>query len=162
MAYMNQEKKAKIASELKKVVPPDWKYTLRVQHHSAIIMTIKSAPVDLLADIQWYNGAVDKGHAEANEHHLDRHFAPEVQKTLSAIFDALNLKGQEGANFDKSDPMSDYYHIGYYVELFIGDWCKPFVCTAPKSVATKEVAVESIIDSFAMKFTRNFNAALAR
>lgn len=52
MAYMNQEKKAAIAAELKKVMPPDWKYSLRVQNHSTLVCCIKSAPIDLLAEMQ--------------------------------------------------------------------------------------------------------------
>jgi phenolic acid decarboxylase len=44
MAYVNQEKKAKI---LKKVMPKGWKYSLAVRNHSTIVCTIKSAPVDL-------------------------------------------------------------------------------------------------------------------
>ena len=48
MAYMNQEKKAKIAAALKTVVPKGWKYSLAVRNHSSIVMNIKSAPVDLV------------------------------------------------------------------------------------------------------------------
>ena len=50
MAYMNQECKAKIAAALK-AIPGlnDWSYSLRVSSHSTIVMTIRTAPFDLLA-----------------------------------------------------------------------------------------------------------------
>lgn len=50
MAYMSQEKKAKIAAKLKQVIPHDWKYSLAVHHHSTIILRISAAPVDLVAN----------------------------------------------------------------------------------------------------------------
>lgn len=49
MALMTKEHKARIADELKKAVPADWKYSLSVKDHQAICMTIRSAPVNLLA-----------------------------------------------------------------------------------------------------------------
>ena len=48
MAYMNQEKKSKIAAALKGVVPDGWKYSLSVRNHSTIVMTITAAPFDLI------------------------------------------------------------------------------------------------------------------
>lgn len=39
MAYMAQEKKAKIAEALKLVVPKGWKYHLSVKNHSSICFT---------------------------------------------------------------------------------------------------------------------------
>jgi hypothetical protein len=55
MAYMNQEKKAVIAAALKAVMPADWKYGLTVQNGMTIVLTIKSAPVDLIAMINAKN-----------------------------------------------------------------------------------------------------------
>ena len=48
MAFMNQDKKAVIAAQLKAVMPAGWKYSLRVSDHSTLRLLIASAPVDLL------------------------------------------------------------------------------------------------------------------
>ena len=47
MAYMNQEKKAKIAANLKPILAKyGMKGTLRVHHHSTIVLTLQSGPID--------------------------------------------------------------------------------------------------------------------
>lgn len=116
MAYMNQEKKAKIATKLKEVVPKSWKYTLGVRHHSSIVMTIKSAPVDLS------NG---KGYVQVNTYYPDSYYSGKTLQTIRDIISALN----EG-NHDRSDIMTDYFDVGWYVDLNVGRWDKPFVVSA--------------------------------
>lgn len=140
MAYMNQEKKAKIAAQLKKVVPAGWKYSLAVEHRSGIRMTISQAPSDLLGSIyeclqanssepvRW---RVESGCYELNPYwfktHLEGH--PHLED-FKAIMAALNID-----NYNRSDVQSDYFDIGHYVYLNIGKWNKPFVCTAETEAA---------------------------
>jgi hypothetical protein len=135
MAFMNQEKKAKIAAALKAVMPAGWKYSLSVHHHSQIIMTITQAPVDLIAQINEKNKAAAEfhgdhfypieGHAQLNHLFLDKAFKdPEVLKVMEAAKTALH-----SADFyDRSDSQSDYFDVAYYVHMQIGKWDKPFVC----------------------------------
>jgi hypothetical protein len=112
MAYMSQEQKAKIVVELKKVIPKDWKWSVSVEHRSTIVLTISKAPVDL-------NAMAPHG---LNEYHLDLNFSGELLETFKKIRAALNLD-----NFDNSDPMTDYFHVGHYVNIRIGKWNKPFI-----------------------------------
>lgn len=135
MAYMNQEKKARIATALKAVVPKDWKYSLSVRNHSTIVMTIYSAPVDLIEEANrcadeggrtWrVNGQTFNANPYAPEHYFIESL-PLIQKVLAAM---------NGGNHDRSDPTTDYYDVGWYVNLEVGRWDKPFVCTAPVKVA---------------------------
>lgn len=129
MAFMNQDRKAVIAAELKRVIPQGWKWTLGVRHHSTIVLNIWAAPADLLGMIR-PNVA----------HPVDRRFglymprrqdalkgAPqEVINQFDRIADAL-YRG----NHDRSDPTSDYFDVGWYVEVNIGSYQRPFVNTAP-------------------------------
>ncbi len=124
MAYMNQEKKVKIAAALKKVVPADWKYTLGVDNHSTIVMTITSAPVNLLAKAQ-ANSEYVKDNFQVNQFYPEKSFDGRTLETVMKILDALNLN-----NHDNSDIMTDYFDVGHYVNLNIGRWNKPFVCTS--------------------------------
>jgi hypothetical protein len=135
MAYMSQEKKAKIAAALKLVVPKGWKYSLRVEHHSSLEMTISQAPIDLIA--AWNEGGerrsfsaqganVAKDYVQVNHYHLDTAFRGDLLATFRAIVAALNTD-----NHDNSDLQSDYHDVGHYLGLNIGRWNKPFVCTAP-------------------------------
>jgi hypothetical protein len=124
MAFMGQEKKAKIAVELKKVVPKDWKYSLAVHNHSTICLTISAAPVDLVAANLRTN---KEPYLQLNEHHLDLEYAGELLEIFQKIKNALNLN-----NYDNSDVQTDYFDVGHYVDISIGHWNRPFkVVQAP-------------------------------
>lgn len=123
MAYMNQEKKAKIAEALKKVMPRGWKYTLRVRDHSTIVCTIRQAPVDLMAAVARNEYNRDDAYFTVNTYHVRNYFADEcVADVMERIVAALNT-----GNWDRSDTQTDYFDVGHYVDLRIGTWDKPFV-----------------------------------
>ena len=131
MAYVDQNKKTLIAAALKSVMPKGWKWSLAVQNHSTIVLTISQAPVDLLAEYtrvgnerrrygEASHARVD--HADVNHYHLDGAFDGELLETFSKIVAALNTN-----NHDRSDIQSDYFDVGHYVAVKIGRWNKPFV-----------------------------------
>jgi hypothetical protein len=122
MAFMSQEHKTRIAAELKKVMPKGWKYTLAVRHHSSIVLTIASAPIDLVASQKFAaEHAKAQMYVQLNDRHLEHHFEGELLETFEKINEAMNLD-----NFDKSDPQTDYFNVGHYVDITIGRWNKPF------------------------------------
>ena len=127
MAYMNQDKKAKIAAALKQVVPAGWKYSLAVRYHSTIVMTISAAPFDLIGahkKSEYFDPATET-HTTVNNYHFRSHLDDEcVADVFEKIFECLNLD-----NFDESDIQTDYFHVGHYADLRIGAWNKPFVVT---------------------------------
>lgn len=129
MAYVNQDKKAKIAAALKAVVPSGWKYSLAVRHHSTIVMTVASAPFDLIGAFKGSEHFDPKTakHHQVNPYHYRSHMDDEcVADVFERIFDALNID-----NHDRSDVMTDYFDVGHYVELNLGRWDKPFAKTQP-------------------------------
>lgn len=137
MAYMSQEKKARIAAALKKAIPDGWKWSLAVRNHSTICLTISGAPVDLVAnyanhgmDEPHRSNAISKGYVQVNPYWWKNHVSPEMVDVMKPIFDALNLD-----NHDRSDSMTDYYDVGHYVDVTFGRWNKSFALLAPKSPA---------------------------
>ena len=130
MAYMSQEHKARIRQELKKVMPKSWKWTLRVRHHSTIVLTIRKAPVDLLQMVRErmlanpesarFAESVKEYH-QVNEYFLEREFSGATLEVFKKAKAALNLD-----NFDKSDIMTDYFHVGHYTDINVGEFGKPF------------------------------------
>lgn len=131
MAYVDQNKKARIAAALKPVMPKDWKWSLAVQNHSTIVLTITQAPVDLLAEYTRVGNARRRygdsnhtrpDHADVNHYHLDGAFDGELLETFRKIVAALNTD-----NHDRSDIQTDYFDVGHYVAVKIGRWNKPFV-----------------------------------
>ena len=154
MAYMNQQKKLCIADALKKVVPKDWKYSLAVRHHSTIVMTIRAAPVNFMQleaehlraelrcgrldgepnDIAARIGALERGEVECltlDGYRMDKRFTgTEVAAIFANIVAALNID-----NYDNSDPMTDYFDVGHYVTLQVGEYDKPFRYIPPEIAA---------------------------
>ena len=135
MAYMSQEKKSLIAAELKKVIPPTWKWSLSVVHHSTIRLTISAAPVDLIREHlpSEYIKPTDT-YLQLNEYHLEYAYRGELLQTFEKIKEALNL-----GNWDKSDVMTDYFDVGHYVNLHIGRWDKPF-----QALETREAELDRL------------------
>jgi len=137
MAYMNQEKKKEIAKLLKeKLKGRDIKYTLGVKHHSSIVMNINKGSVDFIknyndnkAEPRFNNGyeVQANGYISVNEFHIEEHFTGEAKEILEIANDCLNLN-----NFDKSDAMTDYFHVGHYVEINVGRWDKDYQLTGEK------------------------------
>lgn len=157
MAYMNQERKALIAQELKKVVPAQWKYTLAVRNSSTIVMTITQAPVDLIGEClrvsQKYETSVSKTkerptNLDINQYYLDRQFDGDLLALFRQFMDALNLRNVQGKeNWDKSDIMTDYFNVGWYVDLNIGSWNRPFLDVIP----LEQQPMKSGVKPFVMK-----------
>jgi hypothetical protein len=124
MAYVNQEKKAKIAAALKSVVPSGWKYSLAVRHNSTIVMTVAAAPFDLIRAFKAseHFDPTTATHVDVNPYHYRSHIEDEaVADVIGQIMGALNTE-----NHNRSDLQSDYFDVGHYVDLQIGRWNRHF------------------------------------
>lgn len=134
MAFMSQERKAGIQAELKSVIPSSWKWSLAVRHHSTIVLTIRSAPVDLVErltrgrclDSDWRPTILCEHHYTMNPYHWREAIddGDNLVVVFGRIFDAL-FRG----NHDNSDSQIDYFDVGWYVDVEIGRWNKPFEVT---------------------------------
>ena len=153
MAFMNQAKKRLIADALKKVVPPNWKYTLAVRHHTTIVMTIRSAPIDFMQmEAERLRAELRRGHSYVDPHYIAAHIS-ELERGELAYFKlnefqvATQFPGEIGATFakivaalntgnhDNSDLMADYFDVGHYIDLRIGAYDKPFRHILPEATA---------------------------
>lgn len=123
MAYMSQEHKKQIATALKEVVPKSWKYSLAVRNHSSLVMTIRSADVDLIG-LHQNKHSDDATYLQLNTYYLDRAYSGVVLKQMEDILQVLNM-----GNYDNSDVQSDYFDVGHYVNINVGNYQQPFVCT---------------------------------
>ena len=126
MAYVSKEKKAEIVKALKAEFGTDAKkrgfsYTVSVRNLSAICMNIKKGSVDFLKD-HTNQDLQDRGYASVMFE--SDSFNAEATKIIKRALKCLNLD-----NHDNSDIMTDYFDIGHYVEINIGSWEKPYICT---------------------------------
>lgn len=137
MAYMSQEKKQSIHAALKKVMPKDWKWSLSVRNHSTIVLTIAAAPVDLcqewadclnaqpraLSRPDVYAVRQRPDNVQVNPYYLETQFNASLE-----VMEAAKACLYEG-NHDRSDLQTDYFDVGWYVDINLGRWDKPFVFT---------------------------------
>ena len=127
MAYMNQEKKAKIAAAIKPLLKKHGiKASFAVRGHSTIVLNIKSAPIDFIAN---YNkntarlgGYVTDSSLQVNPYHYNNHFDGKAKEALEEIIPLM----YSADYYDNTDAQIDYFDTAYYVSVNIGKWNKPF------------------------------------
>lgn len=138
MAYMNQEKKAKISAALKPILKKyGVKGSLSVRNHSSIVLTLKSGPIDFIANSNRVCGEshyqVSRGfkpntygYSDVNPYWYQEHYDGVAKDFLDEAFTALKSAGW----YDKSDIQSDYFNTAYYYDINIGKWNKDYVVEA--------------------------------
>jgi hypothetical protein len=138
---MSQEKKAKIAPKIKAILAKyKVKGSLAVRNHSSLVLNLKSGSIDLIenyidTDSKTFHGnkmsqdQIDyirsKKSMDVNPYWFKEHFSGKSLDFLKEIFVAMN-----DGNWDKSDIQSDYFNVGWYVDVNIGKWDKPYTVGA--------------------------------
>jgi len=136
MAYMNQQRKAEIAPVVKAICKKyGIKATMAVRHHSTLVLNIKSGKIDFVEN--YINGNPHKmteeaanrvrnsGSIDVNPYWYQEHFTGTALKFMKEVFAAMN-----NGNHDHSDIQTDYFNVGWYVDVNIGAWNKPYQLVA--------------------------------
>lgn len=122
MAYMNQALKAELVAEVKKVLPKNWKVTFGVRNYSTLVMNIAKADFSIMDLMNLSQYEKEHGHKTLNPCYLkEATIKPEINAILVKISNAMN-----GQNHDNSDAMTDYFDVGYYIEINVGTYKKPY------------------------------------
>jgi hypothetical protein len=128
MAYMNQEKKAKIAAAIKPLLAKyKLKGTLSVRGHSSIVLTIQAGAIDFIGNFNAYNANKNgfnpaSDSIQVNPYWYKDHFDGVAKQALSEIVPAMYSADW----YDRSDSQSDYFDTAYYVDVNVGKWAKPY------------------------------------
>ena len=134
MAYMNQERKAKISQALKPILAKyKVKGTLSVRNHMSIVLTLKSGAIDFIGNsnrvcgrdhYQVARGFTPNsvGYDQVNPYWFKDHYDGVAKEFLIEAFKALKAADW----YDESDAMTDYFNTAYYVDVNIGKWNKPY------------------------------------
>lgn len=141
MAYMNQEKKAKIALRLKPILKKyGVKGTLSVRSHSTIVLTLKSGKIDFIENFiqtdsnvmhsrKMPQSQIDRirkdRYLDANPFWFQEHFTGAAKNFLTEAFAALKSADW----YDRSDAQVDYFDTAYYTDVTVGKWNQPYEVT---------------------------------
>lgn len=138
MAYIKKEEVAAIRAALKAAFP-SWKFSVvRDDNYSGVRIAIVESPVDFAACYagkaeQWYVDELKKGYASINEKFIDDSWSGDALVALKKINDIAHSQGW----YNRSDPMTDYFDVAYYVWLSIGKYDKPYKIVEPKTTTAR-------------------------
>jgi hypothetical protein len=132
MAYMSQERKAQIAPVVKAICKRyGIKGSLSVRNHSTLVLNISQGDIDFIYN---YNKMIDQRDPTGNRHinrankeiqvnpyHFQNHFSGRALDFLKEVYNAMMV-----GNHDHSDIQSDYFNVGWYVDINIGRWDRPY------------------------------------
>lgn len=133
MAYMSQERKAQIQPAVKAILKKyGLKGSLRVRNHSTLALTISQGSIDFIGNCNEtcssdpYQSSrgfrpITSGYTDVNPYHYRSHFSGRAQRCLGELLAAMNV-----GNHDRSDIQSDYFDVGWYVDINIGRWDRPY------------------------------------
>ncbi len=136
MAYVSQEKKAEIAPVIKALLKKyNLKGSLSVNHHSTLVLTIKSGAIDFIknyndatVDDAQHNslgGYVAKDYIQVNTYWINDNYTGEAREFLKEAKTALEGTGF----FNHDDAMTDYFHRSHYIDINVGSWNKAYIVT---------------------------------
>ena len=133
MAYVSQELKSKLSPAIKAVCKKyGIKASIAVRNHMTLALNVKSGKIDFIGNSNRVCGAdfyqVSRGfkpnttgYDQVNPYHFQSHYDGDAKAFLSEVLAVMN-----DGNWDKSDIQSDYFNVGWYVDVNIGSWNKPY------------------------------------
>ena len=147
MAYFNQERKQERAPAIKAILKKyGVKGSLAVRNHSTFVLNIKSGSVDFIENYiktdadKHYGNKMDQNQIDyirknkaldVNPYWYQEHYTGKALSFLKEVFKAMNA-----GNHDNSDIQTDYFDVGWYVDVNIGQWNKPYALEASWEAVT--------------------------
>ena len=133
MAYVSQELKAKLAPTIKAICKKyNVKASIAVRNHMTLVLNIKQGDIDFIGNsnkvcsddfYQVSRGFTPNasGYDQVNPYHFQNHYDGVALEFMKEVFTAMN-----NGNYDKSDIQTDYFNVGWYVDVNVGAWDKPY------------------------------------
>ena len=133
MAYVSPSMKAERAPAIKAILKKyNVKGSLAVRNHMTLVLNIKSGSIDFIGNSNRVCGADHyqvsrgfkpntSGYEQVNQYHFQNHYDGKAKNFLNEVLDAMNT-----GNHDNSDIQTDYFDVGFYININIGAWDKPY------------------------------------
>lgn len=111
MAYINQETKKALEPKIKSILNRyGVKGSIRIKDYAVLIVTLRSGK------LPFYGSGIKV---------WERNFVSgKCRDMVKELYDAMN----EG-NYDESRPEIDYFSVGWYSYIHVGEYDKPYVIT---------------------------------
>jgi len=111
MAFINKEHVKQIREALKKEFP-EIKFSVRKENHSSVHVTVLKSPYNF-SDLPNY-----RSNCSTSVNHFR---VPDCahRRMLEKIIMIVKT-GSERTWFDKSDSMTDYFYVAFYIHLYVG------------------------------------------
>lgn len=120
MAYINQEMKSKIAPAIKAIAKKyGLKTSLAVRDNRALVLTIQSGSIDFFKE---HNADITANYIAVNHYSIEDNFNNEAKDALIEFRNALN-----SGNWNNTKIEVDYFDVGWYVDIKVGKWNKPYL-----------------------------------
>jgi hypothetical protein len=135
MAFMNQERKKQLAPGIKAVLKKyGYKGSVAVYNHSTLVVNIKEGTFDFIEQACAHNKEVSDrrgtpyypvtDYVQVNTYYPE-HYG-EAAEFLEELIAAMKGTGW----YNNTDSQIDYFDIAYYLDINVGQWNRPYVCTA--------------------------------
>lgn len=132
MAHFSQEKKASLSPRIKEILKKfGLKGSLSVNHHSTLVLNIKSGGIDFISNFNetvsqrpggFRNGSKAEKYLSVNEYWFQEHFTGKAKEFLEEMVEAMKGPGY----FNNDDMQSDFYSRSHYIDINVGGWNKPY------------------------------------
>ena len=127
MAFISQDKKKELAPKIKQVLKKHGvKGTISISHHSNLVVRLKEGKIDLYGEKTSPNWCGSHGSDSVNTYWINDQHTGQSRVFLNELKAAMN-----DGNWDKSDTMTDYFNVGWYSDIIVGNNSanKPYVYT---------------------------------
>lgn len=128
MAFMTQEKKKALAPQIKSILKKHGlKGSLSVRNHSSLVLNITEGSIDfyqnMLDTLRESNQPIDyvTKDIDVNPYWYHRHFSGYPLEVVGELIEAMNV-----GNHDNSNAQIDYFDVGWYIDMNIGKYSKPY------------------------------------
>jgi ABC-type proline/glycine betaine transport system substrate-binding protein len=133
MAYFNQDNKKEMAPKIKNVLNKyGIKGTISVRNNMVLVVTLKSGKLDILQNyLDNFNIQAEykdypklekpPEYIDVNTYHVDSYYSGIVKDFLNELITVMNI-----GNHNNNDIMTDYFDVGWYIDINVGKWNKPY------------------------------------
>ena len=141
MAFVSQGMKKELAPNIKAVLKKyGMKGSISINNHSSLVVTLQQGPldfsgVDARGERIFYEATDGGFYSQVNTYHVDKFYSGVTADFLNELVAAMKGKTSRGEWYDRTDIMTDYFDIAYYVNVNVGKWNKGYIYTGEEAIA---------------------------